>query len=225
MRGISDIFFRIVSIFAHPILLPTYFALTLDDIFGVSVLGIFMLTFAIPVTALALIYVISRYKRVSAAKIESEDRAELLNSVDSQLSSGSAWYNRIEDYYGTTRIRTLALGMLAALAVGGYFMVRVPMWSLIMLLIAIAAMVCLLINNFWHISIHSYGWGFALYTLVFKYSSLFQHKVLAACIVIFICGLVMSSRLYLGRHSKLQVYLGFLIGFLIPALLYFALSY
>ena len=224
MRSISDIFFRIVSIVAHPILLPTYFALFLDDIYGVDALMVFLLSFAAPVLILMLIYSVRTLIRKRDIN-KADERVELLESVDGQLASGSAWYNRIEEYFATTQNRTLALGLLAALSVGGYFMIHVPMWSLIMLLIVIASVTCLLINNFWHISIHSYGWGFAIYMLVFKYSSLFQYKIAIACIAIFVCGSVMSSRLYLGRHDKLQVYLGFLIGFLVPALLYFALSY
>ena len=93
-----------------------------------------------------------------------------------------------------------------------------------MLLIIISSLVCMLINNFWRISIHSYGWGFATYLVVFEYSYLFNSGIVVSMIVILLSGLVLSSRLYLGRHNNLQVHLGFVIGAAIPALLYWALS-
>ena len=53
---------------------------------------------------------------------------------------------------------------------------------------------------------------------------MFDNGIVMSMIVILLSGLVLSSRLYLGRHNNLQVHLGYFLGMAVPAVLYFALS-
>ncbi len=85
------------------------------------------------------------------------------------------------------------------------------------------------INNFTKISLHTLGMGgFVSATILIAKSinyeitalDLFNLGMLKisyftfTIITILLAGLVGTSRLYLGRHTKEQVYLGYLVGFL-----------
>lgn len=219
MRGFLDIFFKIVSILGHPILLPTYFALTINGIYELNPFFVFGISFVFPILAMLLWFSASQFRRKSV-----HDGAEVvLSQEDITVMSGS-FVERIEGFFETTRNRTFAMLILIGFSILGYFVYRLPMWSLLMLLITVASLGCMLINNFWRLSIHSYGWGFATYLVVFQYSYVFDSGIVMSMIVILLSGLVMSSRLYLGRHNNLQVHLGYFLGMAVPALLYWALS-
>ena len=218
MRGFLDIFFKIVSILGHPILLPTYFALTINGIYGLSPFLVFGISFVFPLLVMLLWFSLTQFRRKSVR--ESSD--VVLSQEDITAMSGS-FVERIEGFFETTRNRTFAMLIVVGFSVLGYFVYKLPMWSLLMLLITVASLGCMLINNFWRLSIHSYGWGFATYLVVFQYSYVFDSGIVMSMIVIMLSGLVLSSRLYLGRHSNLQVHLGYFIGMAIPALLYWFL--
>ena len=220
MRGILDIFFKVVSVIGHPILLPTYFALTINDIYGLHPIMVAGMTFVFPFLVMLLVFAVSQFKRTNNVQggevvLSQEDVAEMSGNM----------FERLEGFFATTRNRTMALAVVVGFAMLGFFVYKSPMWSLITMLTAIASLGCLLINNFWRLSIHAYGWGFALYLMLFQYSYVFENGFLMTILAILACGMVLASRLYLGRHNNLQVHLGFVIGFAIPALLYFALSF
>lgn len=219
MRGILDIFFKVVSVVGHPILLPTYFALTINDIYGLHPIMVAGMTFVFPFLVMLLVFAFKQYRR--ANKVQGSEIVLSQEEV-SQMSGGLA--DRFESFFEDTRSRTMALAVVVAFALLGFFVYKSPMWGLITMLTAIASLVCLLINNFWRLSIHAYGWGFALYLMVFKYSYVFENGFLMSILAILFCGMVLASRLYLGRHNNLQVHLGFAIGAAAPALLYLALS-
>ncbi|MBO7481269.1 MAG: hypothetical protein J6T63_04070 [Bacteroidales bacterium] len=219
MRGFLDIFFKIVSILGHPILLPTYFALTINVMYGLNPFLVFGISFVFPMLVMLLLFSVSQLLR----KRVYDGTEAVLNQEDITAMSGS-FVERIEDFFGNTRTRTFAMLIVIGFSVLGYFVYRLPMWSLLMLLITVASLGCMLINNFWRLSIHSYGWGFATYLVVFQYSYVFDSGIVMSMIVILLSGLVMSSRLYLGRHNNLQVHLGYFLGMAVPALLYWALS-
>ena len=219
MRGFLDIFFKIVSILGHPILLPTYFALTINGIYGLNPFLVFGISFVFPLLTMFLWFSISQFRRKSVH--ESTD--VVLSQEDITAMSGG-FAERIEVFFETTRNRTFAMLIVIGFSILGYFVYRLPMWSLLMLLITVASLGCMLINNFWRLSIHSYGWGFATYLVVFQYSYVFDSGIVMSMIVILLSGLVLSSRLYLGRHNNLQVHLGYFLGMAVPALLYWALS-
>ncbi len=218
MRSFLNIFFNVVSIVGHPILLPTYFSLSISDLYGVSTLGISLITIVIPVLVMFFAFVITEVLRARRSA------ADGLSEIEMQMRDCNGIFAKMEQFFEATHHRTLALAVLVASAIVGYFTVKIPMWSLIMLLTLIASIVCLLINNFWRLSIHSYGWGFASFLLLIQYSYIYQNSLLVSVIVVLSSGLVMSSRLFLGRHNNLQVYLGFAIGFVVPALLYYLLT-
>lgn len=220
MRGILDIFFKVVSVIGHPILLPTYFALTINDIYGLHPIMVAGMTFVFPFLVMLLVFAVSQFKRTNNVQggevvLSQEDVAEMSGNM----------FERLEGFFATTRNRTMALAVVVGFAMLGFFVYKSPMWSLITMLTAIASLGCLLINNFWRLSIHAYGWGFALYLMLFQYSYVFENGFLMTILAILACGMVLASRLYLGRHNNLQVHLGFAIGVAVPALLYFALSF
>ena len=220
MRGILDIFFKVVSVIGHPILLPTYFALTINDIYGLHPIMVVGMTFVFPFLVMLLVFAVSQFKRTNNVQggevvLSQEDVAEMSGNM----------FERLEGFFATTRNRTMALAVVVGFSMLGFFVYKSPMWSLVVMLTAIASLGCLLINNFWRLSIHAYGWGFALYLMLFQYSYVFENGFLMTILAILACGMVLASRLYLGRHNNLQVHLGFVIGFAIPALLYLALSF
>ena len=219
MRGFLDIFFKVVSIIGHPILLPTYFALTINDIYGLHPIMVAGMTFVFPFLVMLLVFAFKQYRR--ANKVQGSEIVLSQEEV-SQMSGGLA--DRFESFFEDTRSRTMALAVVVAFALLGFFVYKSPMWGLITMLTAIASLGCLLVNNFWRLSIHAYGWGFALYLMLFQYSYVFENGFLMSILAILVCGMVLASRLYLGRHNNLQVHLGFAIGAAVPALLYLALS-
>ncbi len=220
MRGFLDIFFKVVSVIGHPILLPTYFALTINDIYGLHPIMVAGMTFVFPFLVMLLVFAVSQFKRTNNVQ-----GGEIVLSQEDVAEMSGNMFERLEGFFATTRNRTMALAVVVGFAMLGFFVYKSPMWSLITMLTAIASLGCLLINNFWRLSIHAYGWGFALYLMLFQYSYVFENGFLMTILAILACGMVLASRLYLGRHNNLQVHLGFVIGFAIPALLYLALSF
>lgn len=220
MRGILDIFFKVVSVIGHPILLPTYFALTINDIYGLHPIMVVGMTFVFPFLVMLLVFAVSQFKRTNNVQ-----GGEIVLSQEDVAEMSGNMFERLEGFFATTRNRTMALAVVVGFAMLGFFVYKSPMWSLVVMLTAIASLGCLLINNFWRLSIHAYGWGFALYLMLFQYSYVFENGFLMTILAILACGMVLASRLYLGRHNNLQVHLGFAIGVAVPALLYFALSF
>ena len=220
MRGILDIFFKVVSVIGHPILLPTYFALTINDIYGLHPIMVVGMTFVFPFLVMLLVFAVSQFKRTNNVH-----GGEIVLSQEDVAEMSGNMFERLEGFFATTRNRTMALAVVVGFAMLGFFVYKSPMWSLVVMLTAIASLGCLLINNFWRLSIHAYGWGFALYLMLFQYSYVFENGFLMTILAILACGMVLASRLYLGRHNNLQVHLGFAIGLAIPALLYLALSF
>ena len=220
MRGILDIFFKVVSVIGHPILLPTYFALTINDIYGLHPIMVAGMTFVFPFLVMLLVFAVSQFKRTNNVQ-----GGEVVLSQEAVAEMSGNMFERLEGFFATTRNRTMALAVVVGFAMLGFFVYKSPMWSLITMLTAIASLGCLLINNFWRLSIHAYGWGFALYLMLFQYSYVFENGFLMTILAILACGMVLASRLYLGRHNNLQVHLGFAIGVAVPALLYLALSF
>ena len=220
MRGILDIFFKVVSVIGHPILLPTYFALTINDIYGLHPIMVAGMTFVFPFLVMLLVFAVSQFKRTNNVQ-----GGEIVLSQEDVAEMSGNMFERLEGFFATTRNRTMALAVVVGFAMLGFFVYKSPMWSLITMLTAIASLGCLLINNFWRLSIHAYGWGFAMYLMLFQYSYVFENGFLMTILAILACGMVLASRLYLGRHNNLQVHLGFAIGVAVPALLYLALSF
>jgi hypothetical protein len=86
---------------------------------------------------------------------------------------------------------------------------------------AVLSIITTIINFWWKISIHAVGTG-ALMALVIILSIRMQTPLPGFLIgAILSSGAVMSSRLWLGSHKPAEVYSGWLLGMVIPALLLF----
>lgn len=72
----------------------------------------------------------------------------------------------------------------------------------------------LTISYFWKISAHLVGWG-GLVGLVFSLSMRFNTDLMLFMIlVVLLTGCVGFARLRLNAHSPLQIYAGFMVGFI-----------
>lgn len=146
----------------------------------------FILTFVLPALFIPVLY----YFQI-ISNLEIDNRKERLLSL-----------------FSTTIIYALAF----------YFMNRVGMPSILIKVILssiVVLIVCTAFTVFWKISIHSTALGGLLGFVVYLGVNSNLNVLLDGFIIIFVAGLVGSSRLYLERHKPWQVYVGFLIG--IPA--------
>ena len=85
--------------------------------------------------------------------------------------------------------------------------------------IFIAASSITIINNWWKISIHAVASG-ALTALVLMLSFIMYHVTLLPLMAkITAAGLILSSRLKLNSHTSAQVWIGFLLGFILLCIL------
>ena len=97
-----------------------------------------------------------------------------------------------------------------------YLMLKLmlPVWILVLLgATAISLLIGMAINIFWKISAHLMGIG-GLIGAIMGICRLHQQNPYWAFILLFIiAGLVGTSRIFLGRHTPMQVYAGFILGF------------
>jgi membrane-associated phospholipid phosphatase len=95
------------------------------------------------------------------------------------------------------------------------YRIHMPFWVIASVAGAcLALIVAMGINSFWKISAHSIGIG-GLVGEAIGLSHILRIDITGIIIfLIFIAGLVGASRLYLGRHTPMQVYAGFTLGFL-----------
>ena len=91
---------------------------------------------------------------------------------------------------------------------------QIPVFIKAFILSASVIVICTaLINFWWRISIHSVGAG-ALLGVIMMLSAIMGVSLIWFILpVLFIAGLVLSSRLFLNSHNSLEVYTGFLCGF------------
>lgn len=71
-----------------------------------------------------------------------------------------------------------------------------------------------IINRKTKISLHAIGAGMALGFFVAYYSQQAAYFFEIIVSSVLVCGLVMSARLYLGKHTLKQVFMGCLLGFI-----------
>lgn len=80
---------------------------------------------------------------------------------------------------------------------------------------AIIIMFCAsIISAFWKISLHMLGVG-GVFGVLFSLNFLFGGLSLILIVALFTCGILAVSRILEKAHSHTQIYVGFIIGFLI----------
>jgi len=76
-----------------------------------------------------------------------------------------------------------------------------------------AIIIALIVNGFEKISLHGLGAGMFLAFIISYYQNQLYYPIAVIFASTILCGLILSSRLYLQKHSLKQVFLGFGIGF------------
>lgn len=95
------------------------------------------------------------------------------------------------------------------------YKMRVPFWFLSLLMgSGFASLLALLINFYWKISAHTLGIGGLLGGIMGVARMHLINPYWAFIIVLIAAGLVGTSRIFLKRHTPMQVYAGFFLGFI-----------
>lgn len=191
---------QFISVVLHPILLPTWMFLIfiVTGICQVSHIKaeiclsiIFGTTFILPAITLLIL---KRFKVIESITMEKRsDRFIPLFVMVVFIYATSRFFNGI-----------------SALALYNFYLICNLM----------LCVVVFWINLFWKISMHGIGWG-AFAATLFIMSTMSSILYLPFFILsIIISGIVTSARLYLKSHNESQVYVGFIVGFVVVLALY-----
>ncbi|WP_348537114.1 hypothetical protein [Parabacteroides sp. PF5-9] len=188
-------FANIVSFLFHPLLMVTYGVLLAmmftylsiypDKAKLLIIVGALLVTCIIPALFILLII-----RTGGASDIELTDRRE-----------------RVLPY----------LVIIASILLYTYYMYRMmmPNWLLLILIGGIIALLIALCVNFvWKISAHSIGIGGLMGGVMGVCRIHLMNPFWAFMLLFLIAGLVCSSRIYLKRHTPMQTYAGFGLGFI-----------
>ena len=186
-----------LAVLFHPIVYPTYgflllfffdsqFVVKINDQAKWYILGVvFMNTFLLPI---ALLFVFKKWGIISSIKLK----------------------NREERFY------PLIIGLLFY-ATTWYFISRLPrppLYSYMLAISTILAVLAIGVNFFFKISLYSMG-AAAFSSALLGISYLYDlHIMVTISIVFLLAGLIASSRLVLNVHKSSQVYVGLVVGFL-----------
>ncbi|MEZ5046611.1 MAG: phosphatase PAP2 family protein [Chitinophagaceae bacterium] len=81
-----------------------------------------------------------------------------------------------------------------------------------------------LASIFYKISMHTSSWGAAcLYALIYLFNG-YERGLVFFSIILVLAGIVGTARLYLGAHSKKEIYSGYVLGMLAQLITYFVLQ-
>jgi hypothetical protein len=192
LRIISEV----VSILFHPVFMPVY--------------GLLIIFFAPTI----FIYIPGNVKRVIFMLV-------LINMTVVPLAMMPLFrYRNIISSYSLEgrqeRVMPLALGLLMyILTTIIFFSYQIPVLiKTFMLAASVTAFIVLVITMMWKISIHSAGMGGLMATVIALSLRMGTPLTAYLAALIAISGVVLTARLYLGAHRPLQVYLGFMAGFL-----------
>lgn len=197
---VADIAAWIVSVVFHPVLLPLY---GLMLIFNIPALLSFL-----PGPARRIIFIMVLVNTV-ILPIAMLPLLKLRNVISSY---------RIETR--TERIIPLLTTALMYL-VTSVMVFRLQLPALIKVYMFSAACVVLataLLNFRWKISVHAVGAGAMLATVMMISFRIYAGNIWVLVAVIFLSGLVMTSRLWLRAHTPAEVYSGFVTGFVVMTL-------
>lgn len=195
---------QVISVIFHPLLVPTYALLVLITLNTHFVLDmppqfrylltafVFLLTFVLPALILLIL------KKFDVIKsFEMPERQE----------------------------RILPLIIVAVFFYITYFLLKQTAQNSVMTLFMIGAtmlvLLCLMINYFTKISIHTTSWGGFIGAFV-GFSMNFQVEIIFwIYLIVLIAGMVGTARLVLKAHTPAQVYGGFLLGSISQLLLFY----
>ncbi|NOR86268.1 MAG: phosphatase PAP2 family protein [Bacteroidales bacterium] len=90
-----------------------------------------------------------------------------------------------------------------------------PFLPLIFIISSILVFIAIIINVFWKISVHSISMGAVSAAILFLTASQFIISSWPAYIIFLLAGLVGFARLKLQAHHPSQIYVGFLLGFVV----------
>jgi len=193
-------FARVTSIVFHPLLIPTlgflllfnsgfYFSLMPWSVKKFILLIVFLSTCVLPALSIGLLALSPRFD-VNMEKSTDRVLPLILSSI----------------YY--------YLGYLVLQRLPVY-----PIYNFFMLASILVQIVLLIVTLRWKISAHSAAIGGLLGGIMALSIRLGENPVLILIALILTAGLVGTARLILGKHTNLQVYSGFLLGFLVMALI------
>lgn len=185
-RGVSAIF--------HPLIIPTlafllfmntgfYFSALSFDVKRLMLLVVFLCTFLLPLISMGLMNLNTRFK---------PDLERSPDRVVPMLSAAVFYY---VGYY--------VLGQMNVFPVYRIFMISSVLIIILLMLVSIR----------WKISAHMAAIGGLIGALIALSLRLGLNSSLILAGLIGIAGLIGSSRLILEKHTAMQVYAGFLIGF------------
>jgi membrane-associated phospholipid phosphatase len=193
-------FARVTSIVFHPLLIPTlgflllfnsgfYFSLMPWSVKKFILLIVFLSTCVLPALSIGLLALSPRFD-VNMEKSTDRVLPLILSSI----------------YY--------YLGYLVLQRLPVY-----PIYNFFMLASILVQIVLLIVTLRWKISAHSAAIGGLLGGIMALSIRLGENPVLILIALILTAGLVGTARLILEKHTNLQVYSGFLLGFLVMALI------
>lgn len=188
---------RIISVVFHPLLIPTYLIALLffQQVFFALIIPIDakwkIISLVFIVTAVFPIIVLFGMHRFGLVQSIQMDRKE----------------ERLYPYIATSIFFFLAYYMIWQINIS-------PVYYYCMLGASILAVITLLINLVWKISAHTVSIGAAIGALTGLHIVLHLDFLLYIVVAIFLAGLVGYARLRAGNHTQLQIYAGYLIGFL-----------
>ena len=105
---------------------------------------------------------------------------------------------------------------ISSILICAFYMYKMmlPFWFVSLLLGAcVALIIALVINFFWKISAHMLGIGGLLGGIMGIAQIHMMNPYWAFIIVFIIAGLLGTSRIFLRKHTPMQVYAGFCLGF------------
>lgn len=191
MRKIAQFF----SIIFHPIFLPTYgfiylihlpYYVMFYTLFIRILLSISMIAIGI-ICPIAMMVILKKYGSLSSLYIDKREE------------------------------RTVPYAFMCwcfVNLIGLFFLLRFDIWVIkIFISICVCLVLMLIINRFWKISAHASGMG-GLCGAIFSGAILWGQYPLGLMIFLLLAsGCVLSSRLYLKKHTLAQVFAGYALGF------------
>ncbi|MBN1790161.1 MAG: phosphatase PAP2 family protein [Bacteroidales bacterium] len=121
--------------------------------------------------------------------------------------------------------RLVPLYVTLVFYVAAYFFIRkLPIsqiYQRFMFSASLSVLLVLAVSYFWKISAHTVAWG-GLVGLIWSITLRFETDLMLFLVISLICsGFVGFARLRLGEHNPLQVFAGFLLGFLVMLAVFF----